>query len=82
MNQIANSEKQNNKAQWAVFTSSEKESSSDKSSHELPAYSEEVGSGSTCGCCCWEELSRACKYEEKQNYKYNYDIGNQNWKNM
>lgn len=65
MNQIANSEKQNIKAQWTVFTSSEKEFPSDKSSHELPAYSEEVGSGSTCWCC-WEELSRAWKYEEKQ----------------
>ena len=47
-----------------ITSSSEKISVSEKSSQELPAFSEEQGSGSI-RCCGWGELSRACKYENK-----------------
>lgn len=49
-----------------ITSSSEKISVSDKSSQELPAFSEEEGSRSI-RCCGWGELSRACKYENKMH---------------
>lgn len=68
MNQITQTLKKNIKAQREKITSSsERISVSEKSSQELTAaFSEEQGSASIC-CCGWEELSRACKYQNKNN---------------